>query len=203
MNTRTETFDHPMNAATLKWARSGSMMETIGALATMALAIVGLAGVFSTTLAAIATIVLGAGILVQSGAFSAGAEGEALETLPMTSGGLGAEFLSGVTGIVLGILALLEVVPLTLLSVALLMFGAAFLLSSSSIQFNRTSGYRTNPFGGSGQIMIGLGALVLGILAVIGLSQLTLILAGLLGLGTSVLFSIWLTGAQSYSTMSR
>jgi hypothetical protein len=41
----------------------------------------------------------------------------------------------------------------------------------------------------SGQMLIGLGAVVLGILAVIGLSSLTLVLIGLLSLGASALFS--------------
>jgi hypothetical protein len=38
-------------------------------------------------------------------------------------------------------------------------------------------------------MLIGLGAVVLGILAVIGLSSLTLVLIGLLSLGASALFS--------------
>lgn len=204
MNTTTETIHHPMHEHTFKWVASGSMMEGIGALATMALAIVGLAGLLSATLAAIATIVLGAGILVQSGAFGAGAASAnaAGDAQVIAGEGLGAEFLSGLTGIVLGILALLGVAPMTLLSVALLMFGAAFLLSNSSMQFNQSTGYRMSSCGG-GHILMGLGALVLGILAVIGISPLTLILVGLLGLGAWALFSGTSMGARSYAALSR
>ncbi len=55
----------------LKWAAGGSMMEAVGAIATIALAIVGLAGVFSPTMASIATIVIGAAILLEGGAMGA------------------------------------------------------------------------------------------------------------------------------------
>lgn len=209
MNTTTETIQHPIQASTFKWVAGGSMAEAIGALATMALAIVGLAGVLSTTLAAIATIVLGAAILVQCGAFGAGvAVSRTVGEAQVESAGLSAEFLGGVTGIVLGILALLDVAPLTLLSVALLAFGASFLLSSSgSIWFNQagygTSVSRVGAANNGGQVMIGLGALVLGILAVIGLAQLTLILVGLLSLGAAALFSGSSAGARSYAAVAR
>jgi hypothetical protein len=43
--------------------------------------------------------------------------------------------------------------------------------------------------GSDGQSLVGLGAVVLGILAVIGLSPLTLILVGLLSLGVAELFN--------------
>ena len=55
----------------LSWVANGSMMEAFGAIASMALAIVGLAGVFSATLAAIATIIIGAAILMESDFFGA------------------------------------------------------------------------------------------------------------------------------------
>ena len=199
MNTTTETIQHPVRETTFKWVAGGSMVEAIGALATMALAIVGLAGVLSATVAAIATIVLGAAILLECGAFGAAAAVSPTEA-QVEGGGLTAEFLGGVTGIVLGILALLGVASMTLLSVALLMFGASFLLSNQGTQFGYRSLGQARGFSGNGQVMTGLGALVLGILAVIGVAQMSLILVGLLALGTAALFSGSSLGARSYAT---
>ena len=46
------------------------------------------------------------------------------------SRGITAEFLAGVAGIVLGILALLRIVPMTLMSVAVITYGGTLLLTS-------------------------------------------------------------------------
>jgi hypothetical protein len=153
-------------------AAGGAMLEGFGAVATMALAIVGLAGVLSTSMAAIATLVLGAAILFEGGAVTwkngriipaTMAEGKTFEIGAM------ADFQGGVAAIVLGILALLGISPLILLSVALIAVGAAFLFS--------------------GRFVSGLAGVVLGILAVVGLSSLSLVLVGLLVLGAGTLFA--------------
>ncbi len=173
-------------------------MEAVGALATIALAIVGLAGVFSNTMAAIATIVIGASVLSEAGAFGAtmftrvGASA-VTTTEASNNGGLSADLLGGIAGIVLGILALLGVAQVTLLAVAVLIFGATFLLSS--LAFANTN------FNSGGQLLVGLAGIVLGILAVIGLDQMTLVLVGLLSLGVAALFSgsSWGVRALAYS----
>jgi hypothetical protein len=206
MNTTTETMQHRATRESgLKWAASGSAMEAIAALATMALAIVGLAGVFSTTLAAIATIIVGAAILIEGGSFSAGAfaaRGYAADV----GAGLSAQALGGIAGIVLGILALLGVAQPTLLSVAVLVYGAAFLLSR--MEFAQTfaaSGSVELPWreAGSGQVLIGVAGVVLGILAVIGISSLTLVLVALLSFGAAALFSGSALGAKSVAALNR
>jgi hypothetical protein len=180
MNTTTETIHHPVREMSLKWVASSSIMEASGAIATMALAIVGLASVFSITMASIATIVIGASILLEGGAFGAGA---GLRAVP-EAGGMSAEFLGGLAGIVLGILALLGVASQSLVSVAVLTFGASFLLSGlARTQFNWLAS------SAGSHVFVGLGAIVLGILAVIGLDPLTLVLVGLLSLGAVALFS--------------
>jgi hypothetical protein len=159
-----------------------TLMESIGAIATIALTIAGLTGVYSMTLAAIAMIVLGAAIWIEGGAFVAthttevSGESTGARVLRLSEG-LEAEFLGGVSGIVLGILALLGVVPMTLLSIGVLVFGASFLFSS-----------RTWLSSGS-QLMFGLAGSTLGLLAVCGLSPLTLVLVGLMCLGASALFN--------------
>ncbi len=176
--------------ATLRTLAGGALMESIGAIATVALAIAGLAGAYSITLAAIATIVLGAAIWLEGGAFIASHRAEVsgqtagMQTM-VWSQGLGAEFFGGLSGIVLGILALLGVAPMTLLSVAALVFGATFLFTSPS---GFVSGTRA---------MFGFAGLILGLLAVCGQNPLTLVLAALLCLGASTLMNGAASGAKA------
>jgi len=148
----------------------GSALEGFGAIAAIALAIVGLVGIFQATMAAIATIVVGAATLVEGGAFGLKETRTSATRFESHwfSGSTSADFQGGLATLVLGILALLGVVPQTLLSVALIALGATFLFS--------------------GRVLIGLGAVVLGILAVVGLSPLTLVLVGLLISGAGLLF---------------
>ena len=99
-----------------------------------------------------------------------------------------AGFLGGVAGIVLGILALLGVAPLTLLSVAVLVSArpssrAAWAIRGALGQLWRGGTDATAGNADAGHIMVGIAAIVLGILAVVGVSQLTLVLVGLLCLG--------------------
>src|SRR5690348_16580883 len=202
MNTSVETMQHSSARETgVKWMAGGSMVETIGALATIALAIVGLAGVFSAALAAIGVIVLGTAMLIEGGAFATGqavTSKMAAERIAET-GAKSPEFLGGVTGIVLGILAILGVSTPTLLSVAILVYGGTFLLSSLSAGSQTGTG---SEFGSSGRLMVGVAAVVLGILAIVG-SSLTLVLVGLLCLGVAALFSGSMTGARSLASNER
>ena len=161
-------------------------MAAMVSIAVIALAIVGLAGALAPTLAAIATIVTGAAILIEGGSWEAGiavaaAGSEARATALSRSPS--AEALGGVAGIVLGILALLGIVPETLVSVAVLVFGATLLLSGSP--FSEKAWFSG---AADGQLLLGLGVSVLGLLAVIGISQMSLILVGLLVLGVAGLF---------------
>ena len=147
------------------------MSEVIGSLAVIALAIAGLAGAAPAALAAVATIILGAALLIQGGAFTGMG---AIERGEWTTTG----FLAGVTGIVLGIIAFFSNWPGTLIGAAMIVFGATLLLSH----------WMEGEFGG--RALVGLGATVLGILAVVGLApQLTLVLVALLALGTMELMS--------------
>ncbi len=179
----------PTQEASLKAIEGDVILESIGAVATIALAIVGLAGVLSTTMAAIATIVLGAAIWIEGRAFAANhseaafSEGSVARTLALSEG-LAAEFLGGLTGIVLGILALLGVAPHTLLPVATLVLGATFLLSGVAA------------VGSSSQSLMGLSAVVLGLLAVVGYNPMMLILAALACLGASALLHGAATSAR-------
>jgi len=173
-----------------------SITEAIGAIGAVVLSIIGLAGVLSNLMAAIATIVVGAAILIVG-----------LRRLPSPRArGFTTEFFAGVAGIVLGILALFGTFTQTLLAVALIVFGASFLLGG--FEFWQWPGVQGGEgeaemvgFGSGGHVLVGLGALVLGILAVIGLSPLTLILVGLLCIGAVALcYEMLAAGAFAFLT---
>ena len=192
--TETHAIGQHANDWTHKRAASGSFTEAIGAFGVIVLAIIGLVGLLAHSLAAIATIVVGAAILVEGRALTSGHgqlmaregdEGQALEW----SRGVTAEFMGGVAGIVLGILALFGTYPETLLGAAVIVFGATFLLTSTAVsQLNWLLGFQMREKAGGeplrelpaadsgGQVLVGLSAVVLGILAVIGLSPMTLVL---------------------------
>jgi hypothetical protein len=167
-------------------------MDAIGGIATAVLAIIGLAGWRPELLAGVATIVFGAALLIQGGTLLSEysqvfTPGGALQTAAEAVGGdgLAAMFPVGIAGIVLGILALLGIASYALTAVSVIAFGAALMLSAQSVrklyrmqaELRRVavSGYSVREFlagemaaGSAGiQFVVGLGALVLGILAVV------------------------------------
>lgn len=188
MNTsEAHAVQRPAEESVFKRIAGGLVGEAIGAIAVIALAIVGLAGEFSFTMAAIATIIIGATILIEGGFFAAafGRAGTGSVVQSLESGDwLKAEFLGGMAAVVLGILALLGVFAPTLLAVAVLVLGASYLLGSAG------------EFGSGSHAVVGLAAMVLGILAVVGLDQLTLVLVALLALGAMSFYSGASAGAR-------
>jgi hypothetical protein len=196
-------------------ATYGGLADAIGGAATIILAIVALSGVGQSLLAAIATVVFGAALLIQGGTMLTeftklmappGAAGTAEELVG--GGGLSALFLVGAAGIVLGVLALVGISAQTLTAAAVIAFGGALLLSSNSVwrlyRAERAS-YRAGAAGtlsraeflagemasGSAvlQALSGLAAVILGILAVTGTNPSVLIPVGLLVLGATVLLT--------------
>src|SRR5690348_6412274 len=85
----------------VKRIEGGLLGEAIGSIGVIALAIAGLAGAWSTNLAAIATIVLAAAILVEGGVEK--------EMLVQQGELASTDLLAGFAGVVLGILALIGV----------------------------------------------------------------------------------------------
>ena len=189
--TEAQTGFRPVQeGTTIKTSLGGALTESLGALATIALGIIGLtAGGMAVTMAAIATIILGAAVWIEGGAFALTRAGR---TQPLSAEtrflrwteGFGAEFLGGIGAMVLGILALLGVAPDSLLSIAALALGGTFLLSSAA------------GFGAGSQPMFGLAGLVLGLLAVVGLDRMVLVLAALICLGAAALFNGAVRGAR-------
>ncbi len=191
----------------------GGLVDAIGGVAAVVLAIVALDGVHQDVLVPIATIIFGAALLIQAGTmlseytrtmFPTDAAAGAAE---FGGGGISALFLVGVAGIVLGVLALLGIFTGTLTSVAVIAFGGALLLSSNAVsqlyRMKRASFGTVAGPSSAGELLVsemasgsatlqslaGLTAIVLGILAVAGTNATVLTLVGLLVLDATVLLT--------------
>jgi hypothetical protein len=183
-----------------------SMVVLIGGICAGGLAIAGLANAVPRLLMAIATLVFGITLLFEGGSQVArwASLQHRLGNTPMpTGGGTGGAFAAGIAGIVLGILSIIGVAPIVLCSIAIIAFGASLLLGSLvgtglSISEMERSRFQTTASevsaqasaatpGGKG--LVGLAAVILGILALVGNAPLTLCLVGLLCLGAVILLT--------------
>ncbi|MEK4031845.1 hypothetical protein WOC76_01730 [Methylocystis sp. IM3] len=192
------------------------LIDAVGGIATIVLAIVGLASVHAQLMVAIATIVFGVALLIQGGAMlSEFAEvisptGSAVATVDEFGGtDFMAVFMGGAAGIVLGVLALLGINPTVLAPIAAIVFGTALVLSSNAIwrisMLRRSAASDTRDIltseiasgSASIQALAGLAAIVLGVLAVAGEADLTLNLVTLLVLGSTIV----LTGSSLAATL--
>lgn len=191
-------------------AAESSAVEAIGGAAAVVLGILGLAQISPMYLAPIAAIVVGVALWFEGAAIVARYSrlvadevraGHAFEAAP-TSSGMSAEFLGGAAGTVLGILALLGVASLTLVSIAVIVYGAALLFGSGaqarmsimSVDEGSPSPahqiVREAAWASSGaQLLVGVGAVVLGILALVGFAPSILVLSALLTVGAALALS--------------
>src|SRR5215471_13117274 len=120
-------------------AAYGGLVDAVGGIATVVLAIIALAGIREDVLMPIAVIVFGAALLIQGGAMLSEF---AQVSLPVSfanseqfgAGNLSTMFLVGAAGIVLGVLALVGIAAAELIAVSVIAFGAALLLSSNSVR---------------------------------------------------------------------
>jgi hypothetical protein len=188
-----------------QWEHAALTTELVLAIGVVVLSILGIVGLFPSYLAAIAVIGLGAILLFQSGngvlhyselLDEAGATN--MVSAAAFSRGVTAEFLGGVAGIVLGILALLRIVPVTLLSVAVITYGGTLMLTSGesawldwpAAQDNAMMRYLTHCLSlatAGTQVLAGLAAVVLGILGLVGIAPMIMVLVALLAAGASIL----------------
>jgi hypothetical protein len=113
---------------------SGSMIEAVGGFAAVVLSILALVSVAPTYLPPIAAIVLGIALLFEGGAVASRYWRLPDEVVTgrwasmELASGMVTEFLAGVAGVVLGILALLGFAGILLTTIAGLVFGTALLL---------------------------------------------------------------------------
>ena len=211
------SMTYSSSAASSEVASYGGFVDAVGGIATVVLAIIGLAGVKPEIMVSIATVVFGAALLIQGGAMlteTALIDGTPEADVPATGGGISALFLVGFAGIVLGILALLGVYAPVLTSASAIAFGAALVISSAAVwQLLTTRSIEArfqtrNPMlrvmasevaaGSAGlQAMAGLAVIVLGILAVTGVFTAGLTLIAFLIAGAAIV----LTGSTLSGTM--
>jgi hypothetical protein len=182
----------------LRFAANGAMGEAACGMCAIVLAIIGLAHPDWIRLASIATIVVGAA-LVFEGALAAARMSAPHESHAVIS----TEFLGGIAGVILGILAILGIAPSILVAVAVIVFGASLIVGS--IASNRFHSLHTAAgssdegpqfvplpeltFAASGaQALVGLAAAVLGIIALLDreTDNFTLSLVALLVVGAAV-----------------
>ncbi len=209
-------------------AAYGGLIDAAGGVATVVLAVCGLANVNPPILTAIATIVFGVALLIQGGTMmseyaqamspTGGVTTTTFSAEELGGSSLSAVFLVGAAGIVLGILALLNIHGDVLLPSAVIAFGAALLLSSNAVWriYVRRNAARTDTTGmtehrgremvasemasgsSSIQALAGLAAVVLGILALTGAGNDAILnLVALLALGATLV----LTGSALSATV--
>lgn len=186
---------------------SGSSVETIGGLAAAVLAIIGVTGFQQIYMLGAACIATGLALLAHGGSIAVrwhqvqarlendGYGHDQTEVI----GGIGTEVFGGAAGIVLGVLALANVMPFVLLPIAAIVFGGSLLLGGAAqpelvelvperdARVRRMSRQIVEASGGV-MVMVGIGSAVLGILALLAVGPiLTLTLVAMLCIGASLL----------------
>lgn len=179
---------------------SAGGLETAAGVGAAVMAILGLVDIIPATFAALATIALGAGFIVQG----AGLAGKVSELARMNAdsedqavvrGELGIETLVGVAGVALGILALFDLDSMTLISAALIAFGGSLLIGGGVAEkvdyllqgYEQRTASMLVDVGAGGETLIGIGAIALGVLTLVGVtSEYTLLLAGQVAVGAGM-----------------
>lgn len=200
----------------LEFVSGGSLVRSVLGVAAVVLAILGLVGLITDTLAAIATIVVGAALIVEGGTITSHYSdlleqaGEGRVDGNKLGGGISAEFAGGVAGVVLGILALININELPMMASAAIVLGSVLLIGSGMMA--RINSIIISAWGvrdvtsrltrqavlatAGQQMLIGVAGIALGILALIGINAMTLILIAMLAFGASILLSSSVLGPR-------
>lgn len=206
----TEPRGRPMDVVDeqpMRVVAGGSAAEAFVGLGAIALAIIGLAGIAPSTMAAVASITAGTALFLRGSAL--GAQSNKLKGSETGKLGTGvtAEVLGGSAGIVLGILALIDIVANELLFVSAIAMGAALVIGAAlmnRLNHLAVAGHRSDDRRVRGasrmvgaaaglQVLLGLGAVTLGILGLLDLVEESMLrdvaLISLLTIGTAALIS--------------
>lgn len=186
-----------------------SIAAAVSGAAAIILSIIGLAAIEPKIMISVAAIVVGAGLLSEGSTLAAEYSGILSRTRRSFwnkvefGSGFSAEMLIGIAAIVLGILSLLNVSPLVLTSIVVIMLGAALLFSSGARTLlnsmrletpeNRkraeTVAHAALTTATWMQLLLGLVAIALGVLALVGIAPFILNLVAMLAIGASMLLS--------------
>lgn len=178
----------------------GSAAEALLGLAAVVLSILALAGMRVLPLTAFAVIAVGVALLFESASVAARSESEGAGAVrSVVLGGTGAETIAAIAAIALGVLAALGIDPLLLLlPTAILVLGVGLLFSGALalVERIRSAIMRAEPdvsdvtSGLAGlHMLVGAGALVLGVLGLISGAPILFTVVGTLSIGTAVLLS--------------
>lgn len=175
-------------------------IESVAGAGVVTLAILALANVLPVWLTGIAVIVAGGAFLVEGAGLGARARQirRSLHAqdahMAAFTGGVSVQLLAGVTGVTLGILALVGIATDPLLAIAAIVFGGALLLGTSAThELSRFEGQRsrlasavreTIHASNGAHVMVGAAVIALGILDLIGVGpNLVLVTIALLSVG--------------------
>ncbi len=209
MNGVTQPYHENVQAEAIKTVQRVSLAEGITGAAAVGLSIIGLVNIAQGWMMPIATLALGCSLLFEGGSVAA----RFTDLMTVTArrrydvselgSGMTAEVIGGLGGIILGILALLRIHPMILVPSAVVLFGVTLLFGGSVIarlnaveisksqenetfrQVAREAVYAS----ASVQLLFGIAAITLGILALVGVNPAVLSLVGLLGVGFSGLLN--------------
>ncbi len=192
-----------------RYLKGRSLAEGIAGGAGVALSIIGLAAIMPHYMIPISTIALGIAFVFEGGAVARRFSRLLHETtkgwfdVSGLGSGLTAEVVGGITGIILGILTLLNVAPMVLMPAAAIVFGGTLIFSSGISArldemligrmgeddvFKDVAREAVTASAGI-QLLFGITAVTLGILALVGIAPMVLNLVALLGIGLSNLLS--------------
>lgn len=183
-----------------------SSSEILGGGAAVVLSILGLVHIDPITMAAVSAIALGAAFALNGGLLAAVRSRVMARAQPSTlevvefAGGVSVEAVTGIAAVVLGILTLLNVDAVALLPVAALVLGVGIIFSSGALARLNAAARSQKPtvervtysavaFATAFHVLVGIGAGVLAILALIGYAPLVLSLVAFLGLGAASMLS--------------
>lgn len=187
----------------------GSSTEALTGAGAIVLAILGLAHIAPQMMVAISSIALGAALILDGAAIAAeysrilAESGNGSISKVELGGGLSTQVIGGVAAVVLGVLALLNIAPTTLMAIAAIVLGVTVVSGSGvTTRLNalkiETSGdhdfakrvARESLTAATGaDMLVGLAAVVLGILALVGMAPVPLTLVAMLALGASILLT--------------
>lgn len=203
---RNDAFDR----ASERTLMNGSVVDSAAGLGAIVLTILGLLGVIPSIMAALAILALGVGFLSQGVSAQAryGTITGATSDTHMGPGGFGsglaAETVGGLATLALGVLTLIGLSPFVLIPVAVIALGATMILGSTMLY--RLNEYLLSHEGKSDEeraasdqaargtssihLFVGIGAVVLGILTLVGgPTSYTYSLVALIGVGAANLIS--------------
>lgn len=190
---------------------SGSAVEVVAGLVAVVLSILGLAGRIVVPFASIAMIAAGAALLFEAAAVGAREADHRLAGDPVdrasVRSAIGADAIAGMVAVVLGVLGLVGIEPITLLPVGAVILGAGLLLSSAGPTADRGRGQATEDLvhdsltASAGiHVLVGAGAVVLGVIGLLGSTPILMTLIATLSIGAAQLLTGASIGARVMTT---